>query len=66
MYPRKQNVSVLFADIRGFARMAEDMTAKDLSELINRYYFSPLDQIIYDYFGTLDKHIGDGIMGMIY
>jgi adenylate cyclase len=64
MQPRKQTVSVLFADIRGFARMAEGMTPKDLSELINLHYFSPLDQIIYDYYGTLDKHIGDGIMGI--
>jgi adenylate cyclase len=64
MQPRKQTVSVLFADIRGFARLAEGMTPKDLSELVNRYYFSPLDQIIYDYYGTLDKHIGDGIMGI--
>lgn len=64
MYPRKQTVSVLFADIRGFARMAEDMTPKELSELVNCHYFSPLDQIIYDYRGTLDKHIGDGIMGI--
>jgi class 3 adenylate cyclase len=64
MQPRKQTVSVLFADIRGFARLAEGMKPKDLSELVNRYYFSPLDQIIYDYHGTLDKHIGDGIMGI--
>ncbi|MCK9393072.1 MAG: response regulator [Syntrophales bacterium] len=64
MYPRKQMVSVLFTDIRGFAGMAEDMTPKELSELINRHYFSPLDQIIYDHRGTLDKHIGDGIMGI--
>jgi adenylate cyclase len=64
MYPRKQQLSVLFADIRGFARMAENMTPKELAELINRHYFSPLDQIIYDYRGTLDKHIGDGIMGI--
>jgi len=64
MYPRNQTVSVLFTDIRGFARMAEGMTPRELSELINRHYFSPLDQIIYDYRGTLDKHIGDGIMGI--
>jgi adenylate cyclase len=64
MYPRKLPISVLFADIRGFARIAEDMAPKELAELINRHYFSPLDQIIYDYRGTLDKHIRDGIMGI--
>ncbi|MBP8980466.1 MAG: response regulator [Syntrophobacterales bacterium] len=64
MYPKKQVVSILFTDIRGFTGMVEDMAPRELSELINQYYFSPLDQIIYDYRGTLDKHIGDGIMGI--
>ena len=64
MYPKKQTISVMFTDIRGFTGMAEGMNPRDLSELINHHYFSPLDQIIYDYRGTLDKHIGDGIMGI--
>ncbi|HRR47503.1 MAG TPA: adenylate/guanylate cyclase domain-containing protein, partial [Syntrophales bacterium] len=64
MYPKKHTVSVMFTDIRGFTGMAEGMNPKELSDLINYYYFAPLDQIIYEYRGTLDKHIGDGIMGI--
>jgi len=64
MYPKKQTVSILFTDIRGFTGMAEGMAPRELAEMINQHYFSPLDQIIYDYRGTLDKHIGDGIMGI--
>ncbi len=64
MYPKKQIVSILFTDIRNFTGMAEGMAPRELSEMINQHYFSPLDQIIYDYRGTLDKHIGDGIMGI--
>ncbi|MDI9569957.1 MAG: adenylate/guanylate cyclase domain-containing protein [Pseudomonadota bacterium] len=62
--PKRQRISVMFTDIRGFTGLVEDMNPMDLSELINRHYFAPLDQIVYDYRGTLDKHIGDGIMGI--
>ncbi len=62
--PRKQTVTVLFTDIRGFARISEQVSPAELSELLNTRYFSPLDDIIFQYNGTLDKHIGDSIMGV--
>lgn len=62
--PKRMVVSILFCDIRNFTRIAGELPPKELTELLNRHYFSPLDQIIYDSRGTLDKHIGDGIMGI--
>ena len=62
--PRKQNVSVLFTDIRGFAEMTAKMAAQEIADLLNTYYFLPLDRIVFDYNGTLDKHIGDSIMAI--
>jgi adenylate cyclase len=62
--PRKQNVSVLFTDIRGFAEMTAQMTAQEIAHLLNTYYFLPLDRIVFDFNGTLDKHIGDSIMAI--
>jgi adenylate cyclase len=62
--PRNLNVSVLFIDIRGFSGLSESMTPDELSEMLNFHYFSPLDNIIYEFNGTLDKHIGDSIMGI--
>jgi len=62
--PRRQAVSVIFADIRGFSAMAETMEPEDLGDMLNYRYFSPLDNIIYEFNGTLDKHIGDNIMGV--
>lgn len=62
--PRRQNVSVLFSDIRGFSEIAENMSAQELTEMMNDAYFEPLDSIVYEYDGTLDKHIGDSIMGV--
>ena len=62
--PRRQTVSVIFTDIRGFSAMAETMEPEDLGDMLNYRYFSPLDNIIYEFNGTLDKHIGDNIMGV--
>jgi adenylate cyclase len=62
--PRKQRVSILFSDIRGFSEISEKMSPLELSDMLNSYYFSPLDSIIFEYNGTLDKHIGDSVMGI--
>ncbi|MEA1935830.1 MAG: adenylate/guanylate cyclase domain-containing protein [Thermodesulfobacteriota bacterium] len=62
--PRKQKVSILFSDIRGFSEISEKMSPLELTDMLNSYYFSPLDNIIFEYNGTLDKHIGDSIMGV--
>ena len=62
--PRKQKVSILFSDIRGFSEISEKMSPMELTDMLNSYYFSPLDNIIFEYNGTLDKHIGDSIMGV--
>ncbi|MFA4916761.1 MAG: adenylate/guanylate cyclase domain-containing protein [Syntrophales bacterium] len=62
--PQKQKVSVLFIDIRGFSEISENMSPQELSDMLNTYFFLPLDSIIFEYNGTLDKHIGDSIMGI--
>lgn len=64
LLPRRQTVSILFSDIRGFSAMTETMSPETLAEILNHRYFSPLDNIIYEFDGTLDKHIGDNIMGI--
>lgn len=64
LLPKRLNVSVLFTDIRGFTSLSERLNPSELSDLLNRYYFTPLDNIIFRHNGTLDKHIGDSIMGI--
>ena len=61
---RVLTASVLFVDIRDFSRIAAEMDPGELSNMLNTYYFSPLDSIIHEYRGTLDKHIGDAIMSI--
>jgi adenylate cyclase len=64
LQPRRLQASILFVDIRDFSRMASHMEPGELADMMNRHYFNPLDQIVYDSGGTLDKHIGDGIMAL--
>ncbi len=62
--PKRKLVTVLFCDIRGFSALSERLSPGELADLLNRHYFSPLDDIIYAHNGTLDKHIGDSVMGI--
>jgi adenylate cyclase len=63
MLPNSREASVLFIDIRRFSRISESLSPLELSKVLNNY-FSPLDNIICEFNGTVDKHIGDGIMGV--
>jgi adenylate cyclase len=56
-----QEVTVLFADIRGFTRMAESLEPRKVVEMLNEH-FNGLTEVIFRHEGTLDKYLGDGVM----
>lgn len=58
-----QQVTVLFADIRGFTAISEKEKPEKVVNLLNRY-FSVMTDIIFEFGGTLDKYIGDGMMAI--
>lgn len=58
---QKQNITVLFSDIRGFTSLSEQKSAQEIVELLNDY-FSLQVETIFQYQGTLDKYMGDAIM----
>ncbi|MBI9087035.1 MAG: response regulator [Desulfobacterales bacterium] len=60
--PRFHDVTVLFSDIRGFTRMAQDVSPEVLADYLNNHYFTPMGEIAYAHGGMVDKHIGDSIM----
>jgi len=57
----KEELSILFSDIRGFTNISEALQANQVVELLN-IYFSDMTDVIFRYDGTLDKFIGDAIM----
>lgn len=56
-------VSVLFADVKGFTALAEQLSAREVQDLLNEYLHEMTD-VIFRYNGTVDKYIGDGIMAV--
>jgi adenylate cyclase len=57
----EQDVTILFADLTGFTRMAEDMRSADVIQVLNRI-FERLTEVVFTLEGTLDKFRGDGMM----
>ncbi|MBI3544131.1 MAG: adenylate/guanylate cyclase domain-containing protein [Deltaproteobacteria bacterium] len=58
----KKTLSVLFSDIRGFTSLSERLEVTQLTHLLNEYLGAMTD-ILQDNKGTLDKYIGDAVMG---
>lgn len=58
---RNAELTILFADIRGFTRMAESMDPAALRDYLNTV-FTGLSNIIHWHGGTVDKYIGDAVM----
>src|SRR5260221_11898642 len=58
---RKQPVTVLFSDIRGFTTMTESSDADKLVAQLNEY-FSDMVGSVLQHNGTLQKFIGDATM----
>ncbi|MCK9462417.1 MAG: GAF domain-containing protein [Proteobacteria bacterium] len=56
-----RTATVLFADIRGFTSMSENMVAADVLQMLNEY-FEVMVEIAFKHEGTVDKFVGDEIM----
>ena len=57
----RQPLAVLFADIRGFTTLAEQLQPETLFDALN-YHLSLGAQAVLSHEGTLDKFMGDAIM----
>ncbi|MBV9072933.1 MAG: adenylate/guanylate cyclase domain-containing protein [Acidobacteria bacterium] len=57
-----KELTVMFSDIRSFTTIAEGLTPDELVFLLNQY-LGEMTDILFRRWGTLDKYIGDAIMG---
>ncbi len=59
----RRPITVLFADLAGFTKLSGELDPEVMHGLLGRY-FATVDGIVARWGGTIDKHIGDAVMGL--
>lgn len=58
---RRQEVAVLFADIKGFTTLSEQLAPEEVMQLL-RGFHARMEEIVFAHGGTLEKFIGDALL----
>ena len=60
---QRKQVTILFANIAGFTKVAESIPETNMLDIMNALW-RRLDHAITQQGGTIDKHMGDAVMGL--
>lgn len=60
---RRQEVTVMFVDIRGFTSLSERLPAEEVAGLLN-FFYKLCTHVILKNGGTVDKFIGDAVVAL--
>lgn len=63
MKPLRANVTILFADLRGFTAMSEKLSPEDVSKTVSSF-LGEMVAVINEMDGTVDKFVGDEIVAL--
>lgn len=58
---RRETVTILFSDLRGFTVLSETKDPKEMVQLLNQY-LERMSKVILNYDGMIDEFIGDAIL----
>ncbi|MFN3605186.1 MAG: 7TM diverse intracellular signaling domain-containing protein [Leptonema sp. (in: bacteria)] len=58
-----QEMAVMFADIRNFSKLSEQLSEKENFEFVNQY-LSYVVPVVKKNFGFIDKYLGDGFLAL--
>jgi adenylate cyclase len=61
--PKRQEVCILFSDVRGFTELSQDMEPEALMEVLSEH-MATLVPLVYEHGGYVDKFAGDGLMAV--
>lgn len=62
---KEQHMAVLFADIKSFSRISENLSPEATFKLINKF-LAEIGPIIRKHRGFVDKYLGDGVMALFH
>jgi adenylate cyclase len=57
-------VTALFADISRFTELSSRMEPRQVIEMLNEYFQVMVEDIVFQYEGTLEKYIGDALLAV--
>jgi adenylate cyclase len=60
---KRQVITVLFSDIRGFTARSEQLEPEQVTQFLN-LYLGKMVEIVFANGGTIDKYIGDAVMAV--